>query len=176
MIDITGAALVESDIHCLEDNLCDIDSLPPINWLWVNFIVRIISFTTNVCVCPSSFSHMTGPIGLCSRKLFIQAHQSGNSASTLSHAYYYEHINRHSFIACITMTWPDTFFPRSTQSWFLLSSPGRWGVACKTTLITFATGWHHRHRHTTPPTSPVCIRDNIILFIYLIYLGAIVTL
>jgi len=64
MIDITGAALVESDIHCLEDNLCDIDSLPPINWLWVNFIVRIISFTTNIySILVSSF--ITWEMGCC---------------------------------------------------------------------------------------------------------------
>lgn len=64
MVDITGAALVESDIHCLEEELCDVDSLPPIAWLWVNFIFRIISLTANIysaLVC----SFITWEMGCC---------------------------------------------------------------------------------------------------------------
>lgn len=64
IIDITGAALLESDIHCLEDLLCDIDKFPDIRWLWVNFIVRNISLTANIytiLVC----SFITWEMGCC---------------------------------------------------------------------------------------------------------------
>lgn len=47
-IDITGTALLESDIRCLQDGLCDVTSLPDINWLWVNFVFRIISLFGNI--------------------------------------------------------------------------------------------------------------------------------
>lgn len=64
IVDITGAAQVESDIHCLEDSLCDVDSLPPASWLWFNFIVRNISLAANVySILVSSF--ITWEMGCC---------------------------------------------------------------------------------------------------------------